>query len=97
MSKEAIANLRVRFENARSRSREVDTATFYLAADALTALDGWEAALATGAEERGAWDAYAAAAMDIIGGTHRNEFAATAAKVADEMLAERRKRFGGGT
>ena len=92
-----IANLRARFENARSRSREVDTATFYLAADGLTALSGWEAALATSAEERVAWDRYVAVAMTTnIGSQTLAEFAHSCVDVADAMLAARATGVGGG-
>lgn len=53
----------------------------------------------TSLEERLAWDQYAAAWAVALGFTHQHredgeEDPLTAAEYADDMLAERRKRFG---
>lgn len=47
----------------------------------------------TEAEERRAWDMYAAAAMHLEGYPLNEPFPKWVAELADQMLAERRKRF----
>lgn len=55
-----------------------------------SACDGWRRALTTAAEERQAWDRYAAASI-----SRGLDCIEDASGCADQMLAERRKRFGG--
>jgi hypothetical protein len=96
VSKEAMATVRARADRyfAESQGKGV---LANAAGDLRFALNRWEDAMATTAEERAAWDRYAAVAMaDDIGPLTLAEFALACGNVADAMLVERRKRFGGG-
>lgn len=105
VSKEAIANLRARADRYRQMAGDkgaVNSQFLWEAAgDLYTALKLLDDAMSA-PEERAAWDRYAAAALTAEVRDDSGEDGAGwviidgAAKYADAMLNERRKRFHGG-